>query len=112
MILDEGESRVLLNPKIYLVKLDDEIECKSLELVFKEVEDLVGVLNKASVSSFRWWTNLEEEHWEGELLENTQVFFYSLLWYGGRIFEWHVGLFSYLVIWWIALCIYQITGYC
>ena len=60
MILDEGNSRVLLDPKISLVKLDDEIEGRQLEPVFKEGEYLVGVLNEDSGSSSRLLAHLEK----------------------------------------------------
>ena len=66
MILDEVESRVLLDPKISLVKSYDETESRLLETVFKEGEDLVGGLNEDSGSSLRWLANLEEERWEVE----------------------------------------------
>ena len=63
MILDEGESRVLLDPSVSLVELDDEIEGRWLEPVFKEDEDLTDRLNEDSRSSLRWLANLEEEEW-------------------------------------------------
>ena len=50
MILDEGKYRVLMDPKIFLVKLDDEIEGN----------DLVGGINKYIRSSLRWLENLAE----------------------------------------------------
>ena len=62
MIFDEDESRVLLDPKISFVKLD-EIEGRWLDPVFKEGENLVGVLNADVRYSLEWLPDLEEEWW-------------------------------------------------
>ena len=65
MILDEGKSRVLLNPKISSLKLDDEESsfkwCEWVELVFDE--DLEGKLNDDNDygSSLGWVVELKEE---------------------------------------------------
>ena len=61
----KDESRVLLDPKISLVKLDDEIEGRWLDLVFKECVDLVGGLDEPKISSLRLLSNLKEEEYEG-----------------------------------------------
>ena len=60
MILDECESRFLLDSKISVVKLDDGIEGRWLDLVFKEGEDLADGINKDSGSYLRWLSDLEE----------------------------------------------------
>ena len=65
MILDEGKSRVLLNPKISSLKLDDGESsfkwCEWVELVFDE--DLEGKLNDDNDggSSLGWVVELKEE---------------------------------------------------
>ena len=65
IILDEGKSRVLLNPKISLLKLDDGESsfkwCEWVELVFDE--DLEGKLNDDNDdgSSLGWVVDLKEE---------------------------------------------------
>ena len=65
MILDKGKSRVLLNPKISSLKLDDGESsfkwCEWVELVFDE--DLEGKLNDDNDdgSSLGWVVELKEE---------------------------------------------------
>ena len=57
------KSKVLLGPDIFF-ELEDEIEGKWLEPVFKVDEDSVGRLNADGGSSLRWLVNLEEEWWD------------------------------------------------
>ena len=65
MVLDKGKSRVLLNPKISSLKLDDGESsfkwCEWVELVFDE--DLEGKLNDDNDggSSLGWVVELKEE---------------------------------------------------
>ena len=70
MIFDEGKSRVLLDPKISLVKLDDEESSlkrcewllgdsqENLSLVFKVGRGLEG---RMIFEVRRWFLNLEEQ---------------------------------------------------
>ena len=61
IVLWEDESKVLLGPKIFFDGLEDKIEVRWLDPVFKVPEDLVGGLNADSRSSLRWLRNLEED---------------------------------------------------
>ena len=62
MILDEGESKVLLSPEIFF-EFEYEIEGRRLELVFKAGEYLAGGINVDGRSSLRLLVNLKEEEW-------------------------------------------------
>ena len=59
MIFDEGKSRVLLDTKISLVRLDDEGSS------LKRCERWTGNLNLGGMSSFGWWISTLESQEDG-----------------------------------------------
>ena len=56
----EEKSKVVLSPEIFF-ELEDEIEGRWLEPIFRSGKFLAGGLNEDDGSSLRWLVNLEEE---------------------------------------------------
>ena len=64
MISREEKSKVLLSYEIFF-QLEDEIEGRWLDSVFKSGKDLVHGLNVHCRYYLRWLVKLEKDEWEG-----------------------------------------------